>query len=549
MWMPDQPDPTEDDEGIFLSEAQLFDWHSKMQGRFPQVYAPDDNLFGEDPGQHPYGTKLMTYFDDDVNKPMRCEVMGSRWKIESEYAGMPDNREPVYIVLINGELSQIALTSAHEEGGWKVGWDTDTDTDTGRAQQNDENDDEKESGLRNSEEPISRECIECDAGCGTACPEKRCSRCHTVYYCSPLCQRHHWKIHKPDCRYLNEMRGMFVGIEKKDSGDDTVVDTNVECGICLEDHISNPVVLPGCKHVFCFSCLQEWKRFVENSPIHVRKSTCPYCRAEMPSDITGDKDRLFERAQLYAARASMKPKGSKERREYFDSALADINELLKDHEEDLQFLWSKTGILLLDSSNPAAAVDVVNKMAEIDARGRENADLLNGMLAQVQAAMAVGDEDEAERILIEVKAFKVEIGSIKVIGNPLEVPVRIAEVYQAAGEWVEAKERYTALFIKMEDDLHFGSPPLQRRVVMGMSHCIYELGKYEGAIELGSMAIEMNRHFPGVHKYVALSQKASGDLDAAIRTMTRAVLYETPWDDQNVNEARKLLNELKASAD
>jgi len=28
-------------------------------------------------------------------------------------------------------------------------------------------DDEKESGLRNSEEPISRECIDCDAGCGT----------------------------------------------------------------------------------------------------------------------------------------------------------------------------------------------------------------------------------------------------------------------------------------------------------------------------------------------------------------------------------------------
>ena len=29
---------------------------------------------------------------------------------------------------------------------------------------------------------------------------KRCSRCHTVMYCSPKCQKEDWKRHKPHCR-------------------------------------------------------------------------------------------------------------------------------------------------------------------------------------------------------------------------------------------------------------------------------------------------------------------------------------------------------------
>jgi hypothetical protein len=44
------------------------------------------------------------------------------------------------------------------------------------------------------------------------------------------------------------------------------------------------------------------------------------------------------------------------------------------------------------------------------------------------------------------------------------------------------------------------------------------------------------RHFPGIHKYLALSYKDMGDRQMAMTMMNRAVLYETPWDDQNRQE-------------
>lgn len=115
----EQGDPTAANDGVFLGNEELYDWHRSMQEKYPQVFTKDDKLFGDVGRQHPLGTYLMTWFDDDPNKPMRVEVRGSRWKLEY------GDKSPVYVVKFqnSNELTQIELTSAHEEGGWNVGWD------------------------------------------------------------------------------------------------------------------------------------------------------------------------------------------------------------------------------------------------------------------------------------------------------------------------------------------------------------------------------------------------------------------------------------------
>ena len=54
----------------------------------------------------------------------------------------------------------------------------------------------------------------------------------------------------------------------------------------------------------------------------------------------------------------------------------------------------------------------------------------------------------------------------------------------------------------------------------------------------------MNRHFPGVHKLIAWPQRGQGDLEEARKTMSRAVVYEAPWDDKNRESNIALLEEL-----
>ena len=83
---------------------------------------------------------------------------------------------------------------------------------------------------------------------------------------------------------------------------------------------------------------------------------------------------------------------------------------------------------------------------------------------------------------------------------------------------------------------------------LGTAKCLYHLEQYDMAIEASQNAIRMDRCFPQVHKYLALSQKAKGDLKGAIRTMGRAVNYETNYDNCNRDINVKFYRELLASA-
>jgi hypothetical protein len=67
-------DPHFEDVGQFMDTEELEDWWKDMTQRYPQVFKPDDVPFL----QHTFGTKLMSYFDNDPNKPIRLRILGSR---------------------------------------------------------------------------------------------------------------------------------------------------------------------------------------------------------------------------------------------------------------------------------------------------------------------------------------------------------------------------------------------------------------------------------------------------------------------------------------
>lgn len=104
------------DVGKFIPQSDLVGWWTEMQRKYPQVFLPSDPCPDQ---QHAAGTKLMSYFDDDPNKPIRIQVVGSKFRNE-----FGTGRYAFYVVKYpNGELAFVHLTAAHEEDGWKVGWD------------------------------------------------------------------------------------------------------------------------------------------------------------------------------------------------------------------------------------------------------------------------------------------------------------------------------------------------------------------------------------------------------------------------------------------
>lgn len=77
------------------------------------------------PMQFSAGTKMMCYENDDPSKPIRVQIVGSRWR-KDKLMG----KQAVYVIQHaqggNDSYDTTEFTTAHEEDpevGWSLGWD------------------------------------------------------------------------------------------------------------------------------------------------------------------------------------------------------------------------------------------------------------------------------------------------------------------------------------------------------------------------------------------------------------------------------------------
>ena len=341
---------------------------------------------------------------------------------------------------------------------------------------------------------VSRECIECD-NCNKPAPPRSCSRCHLAYYCNSDCQRAHWKKeHKSSCAALaidvmRESNNPVLFRAKVPALSKPTDTCEGPCAICLADTVSNPVTLE-CKHVFCFSCIHEYQQSARKTS---STTVCPCCRMEMP-DV---RKKALERVNVYGERAIQLAEGTKERQTYLEYALADVDAVLESDEENLTALTLKAQ--LLGTVDPEEAVGIAWDAIAIN-----------------ETAQSFGE------------------------GWVLQLYLYMAEAHQAMGDWNKANIKYKMVYEKIN------SLPQSwlRNFYTGTLRQKYEMGEHDQNIRIGIPVIAMGRHYPGVHKYVALSQKAKGDITAAKRTMSRAIFHETPWDEENIERNVQILKEL-----
>jgi len=122
----------------------------------------------------------------------------------------------------------------------------------------------------------------------------------------------------------------------------------------------------------------------------------------------------------------------------------------------------------------------------------------------------------------------------------IDLHTKIGESYILLEDFEQAKGAFINAFGICDESMS----KEVREILHCLCQCFYELRMYDRSIELGESAISMNRHYQGVYKYVALSYKASGNLDKAIEVMNMAAAYETPWDDSNKLTVKQMLQAL-----
>ena len=378
---------------------------------------------------------------------------------------------------------------------------------------------------------------------------KCCQRCLSVFYCSRKCQKKDWKTHKTDCHLMDEMKAKQVGMDAK-----TKVDfpTDVHpCSICLEEEAKQPVRLQ-CGHSFCLACILRYRSVSTQQapfspPLPSLSSSCPICRRDTVKEMADD---IIKSARLHIAKADADNATPDMKREECQKAIEQLEAFIGSvGTTDSGMAITTTDVLTCRSIKAIAyetmgefdeALRLLDELSEEGEAGVQRKIECHALLDQCDRLEQAGRPEEADELFVRIKELS-DMG-IHQEQNLMVIKLHKAETLVAAGRYPEALEYLKPVFAT--DDFLSLTAAAQRATIMAISRCLYEKGNYEHSIMMGKSAIEMNRYFPGVHKYVVLSQLKSGDDEAAKQTMAEAVVYETPWDDAHRGKVLKEWKEM-----
>ena len=312
----------------------------------------------------------------------------------------------------------------------------------------------------------------------------------------------------------------------------------------------DPIKLPKCKHAFCFSCLQNWQSVAHpNNPSLLgnpspKPLVCPACREGAPDIVQS----IIDAAMLYGARSNNPYLTKDEQKHYAGLALKELAKFdqgaTMDPNRKLQTLFTKAEMLHNHFDRPAEALKALEELEAIHEEGTKNRSEVDRLMDAGKKAAIEERYEEANAIRLKVEE-KRGLNFAMLGDNLFDLHLNMAECKASMGDYDGALEIYDASYKEMSLECMRDH---QRKMYMGMSKCMYHLGKYKKAISLGERAIGYERTFPQIHKYMALSQMAIGDTQAALRTLSRAVCYEAPWNEANRTIVENMLEDTKKKA-
>ena len=495
-------DPTPADIGRFIPQSELQAWWTQMQRRYPQIFPASDHCPSR---QWPKDTKIRTYFDGDRSQEMNAIILGSKMTV----GPLSQLREPKYVVRCppsSSELSYIQLTDAHEEDGWQVV----------------------------QEEPAGRE----NTSSSLPSPEVIKSIAHEYNYEERRDEASRTLFFKDTSTALNP----------------TLINVFYTTGGVMTK-ISHPA--SGYNQLWrcnAYDSLASLTAIFENPRVHTGKGYrnagnavrgCVECGIEKKrSDFSNSQWRKGQDESkctscVHNQRQSNGNQASNEIRweSIVDSIMCDA-----------EGCYNTSPAFRCQS---CLMVYYCSEACKSRHQHAHSPECLNLEQVRYQFQVTNGDPNlnsglcnAHPSVLSQMRGHAM---ACRLSGRrTVEILLLQAEsIHQFDGDWDAALELYKEILMMSEGEDHqsIATAPQWRQVWMGLCRCYYELGIYGKAISAGSAALEMNRHFPQVHTYIALAHRARGDPAAAMKTMKQAVLYEAPWCDKTMQFNKDLLRQ------
>jgi tetratricopeptide (TPR) repeat protein len=286
--------------------------------------------------------------------------------------------------------------------------------------------------------------------------------------------------------------------------------------------------------------------------IERRELTCPACRATTPDIVVS----VLEVVQLHTIRANI---DKAEKWTHFEQALEhldrldQIGALEKNQQQRLAALCTR-GEVLMSLERWAEALEVFEECETLSEQGAQNMMAMYKRAEDHEQALNEGRHEDAEKIFREITEKK-EGGMImcKMDMDQVRLYRNIAMCKAETEDYEGALDVYKFKITPSME--HLSSMGYDREMPresllnsMGMAKCLYHLQDYENAIKAGVGALEFDRSYRQVHKHIALSLRAIGKLEDAIKIMGMAVNYEAPWDEQNRKINLELYQELRTAS-
>ena len=345
------------------------------------------------------------------------------------------------------------------------------------------------------------------------------------------------EVHKMEAENLRlTSQWCSARVEESEQMRRQVLAADPKCSICFEQPMVQPIVLERCHHAFCFRCLKGWNNVHQTEDIFAPSTmTCPLCRQEIPNiveTINADIMLLLTSAHEMNASESFVL-------EQCTKAL-DKMELLKDIEQAVKdpLIAEKYRHQLFLFQLRIHDLKKEYDKALMLARGAEER---MGLAVQnrlkIQANMAQLASMEGNPKHAELKQRTQDFLFANPNASPgqhIEIILMVAQIQVLQEDWIGAKATFMSVMQYKDHGKNAGELLQHAETCSGLSRCLFELGEYERAATFGEMALVVNRHLEGCHKYVALSYFAMPSRRReANQFAAEAVIYEAPWNKEH----------------